>query len=1071
MTNKLLLTMLFALVFSAVALAQNRTVSGKVTGADDGLPLPQVSVLLKGSGTGVATNIDGEYQIDVPDEGGTLVFRYLGYVTQEVEIGNRSVVDVILSADVRELQEVVVTALGVSRDKASLGYSVQKVDGSNLENSREINVVNALQGEIAGVQIQGTSGALGGSSRITIRGSNSFLGNNQPLFVVDGVPIDNSGGSTAGQERGFGGNQAYDYGNRAQDINPADIESVNVLKGAAATALYGVRGSNGVILITTKSGKGAKGIGVEVSSAATFDNPLRLIPHQQVYGGGSINPKTKSGFTEFTQDGVKYLAPVYEKDGSWGPKYDPKTMVRHWDSWDPKSPEYKKTRPWVAPANDYKAFFETGVTLTNSVAVTGANDKGNFRLGYTNVDQKGIMPNQRLKRNTVTINSGYNLTDKLKANVSASYIRTIANGRNITGYNNGNPMQAFTQWWQTNLDVTRLKRNYLYRDGVTQYTWNPRGISTDKNGNLLKFNNRPRFFDNPYFARNEYLQEDVRDRLVGNLELSYQISDKLSASVKAMRDGYSVTAREGIPKQSVDQSAYRESYQTFTESNLDARLSYANNFGDFSMTAIVGGNLMEQSSRWTRIATSGGIALDKFWNISNTVQPITQAQSISEQEIRSAYQLLSLGWKDMVFIDGSLRTDWASTLPVKENPFSYAAVTGSFIFSELAFIPTDIISFGKIRAGYGQGANAPSPYSLANTWAPQTPNFGTNPRYALPNTKRNPNLKPEFTTEVEVGLELNFFNNRLRAEASYYNRKTTNQIFDVSVSPATGYTRTFINAGKMTNSGLELTLSGTAVEIGDFQWEVSTNFATYNNKVVEIDGDIKSIPMGSTWAAELRIQEGKPYMAVYGGVFEKNDKGQVIVNEKGEPKMAKEREYLGSAIADFTGGVRNTFRWKGFSLSGLIDFQQGGVIHSTSLQWAEYSGMTENTVFQNGVDVRDKGYLVKGVTKDGKPNTVRMPAQRYFQNYFREASRHVYSAGFIKLRELSLNYTLPQSLLGKLPFRDVTLGVFGRNLLILHSDVPHLDPQVITGTGNRQGLENAQVPSTRSIGFNLNFKL
>jgi len=1058
-----------------------RTVTGTVSDENDASPVPGVNVIVKGTAAGTVTDIDGNYQIGVPENGGTLVFSFIGLATEEVEIGNQSQIDMVMTADIKQLTEVVVTALGISRDKASLGYSTQEVDGDDLARAKEPNVINALQGQVAGVQITGTQGALGGASRITVRGVNSFLGNNQPLFVVDGVPISNENYSDRNQARGFGTTATpYDYGNAASDINPEDIETMNVLKGAAATALYGVRGANGVIVITTKNGSTKKGIGVSVNSALTLDNPLSLIPHQTSYGGGAIQT-TNSGFTEFTQDGVNYLAPIYSKDGAWGPKYDPNVMVRHWDSWDPNAPNYKETRPWVAPANDYESFFETGQTWTNSVALEGSNDDGNFRLGYTNLDQKGITPNSSLKRNTISLNAGYNLAKGLRVTSSVNFINTRANGRNVTGYNNANPMQAFTQWWQTQLDVDRLK-NYEMVDG-TQYAWNPVGLSTDDDGNYLGFDHAPNFFDNPYYVRNEYLQEDERNRVIGNVELSYEITDYLTITGKAMLDHFSFQANEGIPTQSVEQSIYSEQNRGFDETNYDLRLNFNKNFGDFNLSVIAGGNRMHQRRTYSKVSTSGGLALDGFWNLSNSVQQLiydTSVPNYREQAINSIYGIASVGWKNMLYLDASLRTDWASTLPESENPFTYPSISGSFVFSEM--LNSNFISFGKVRAGYGEAANAPGPYSLMTTYSPVSPNFGTASRYSVQLDRNNPTLRPEFTKEWEVGVEMNFFNNRLGFDVSYYDRETSDQIVPVDVSRSTGFRSQFVNAGTMSNSGIELMINATPVVVGDFRWDLTFNFATYNNKVVELAPGIESIARGSTWAAQTRITKGYPYMGVWGedfvrenyaqddaGIITQNE-GAIVVGADGLPTRTGQRIFLGSAIADYTGGLRNTFSWKGITASALIDFQEGGVIHSTSLQWAQYSGMTPNTAMQNGIDVRENGMVLDAVTESGAANTTAIDPQTYYQSFWSVAAPNLYSASFIKLREVSLNYSLPSSLISSTPFREVTFGVFGRNLSILSSDLPYLDPQMTTSPGNDQGLENAQVPSTRSIGFNVGLK-
>ncbi|ELR71357.1 TonB-dependent receptor [Fulvivirga imtechensis AK7] len=1063
--RKLLLFMGFFL-FSFITWGQERTVSGKVTSLDDGSSLPGVNVILKGTSTGTVTDVDGNYSLRVPSDGGTLIFSFVGLSTQEVEVGSRSVIDVQMATDVKQLSEVVVTALGVSREKKSLGYSVQEVNTEQVAQASEPNVVNALQGQIAGVQIQGTSGTLGGSSRITVRGSNSFLGENQPLFVVDGMPINNDNYASVAQQRGFGGG-AYDYGNAAADINPQDIASMSVLKGAAATALYGTRGANGVILITTKSGAKGKGIGVDFNSSVTFDKVQNLIEHQQVYGGGAVL-STPSGFNRFTEGGTTYYAPVYSKDGAWGPKYDPNMMIRHWDSWDPQSPNYGETRPWVAPANGYEEFFETGVTLQNSVAFNGGNEKGSFRLSYTNLDQSGTMPNSDLERNTFSINSNYKLTDKLTVTGSGSLVKQEANGRNATGYANNNPMQGFTQWWQTQLDLERLK-NYKQEDG-TQYTWNPTGITKDNSGELTGFDPAPYFFDNPYWVRNEYLQEDSRDRFYGNIALNYELIDGLSVSARAMTDGFTFRSREGIPLGGVDQSRYAETVRTFTETNYEAKILYSKHINEnISISAMVGGNLMSQERERNTANTNGGLALDGFFNIANGLGNPTVETNVQRKKINSVFASASVGLFSTVFVDLTMRNDWSSTLPIDDNSYFYPAVTTSFVFTELdALQNNDIISFGKLRLGYGFAGNDADPYRLNNVYSPLQPNFGDNPRYTVPNARNNPNLVNELTKEFEVGLEMNFLQNRAGFELSYYDRTTEDQIFSVASSATTGYTSRVVNAGTMKNSGIELTLRGTPIQTADFSWDINVNFATYNNEVVELAEGVDNIIMGTTWAADVRLQKGQPYMALFGQDFQRNEDGQLIIGSNGIPLVEADRQYLGSAIADYTGGIRNVFSYKGITASALVDFQKGGVIHSTSLQWAAYSGMLPKTAEGN---IREEGMIINGVTETGENNTVAVDPQVYYQTVWSVAAPNVYDASFIKLREVRLGYTLPQRLMGNLPFRDVTLAFFGRNLGVLYSKIPYLDPQVVTGTGNVQGLENAQVPPTRSLGFNLSFKL
>ena len=1065
-----ILTLLLALVVQ-ISFAQDRTISGTVS--DETGPLPGVNVLKKGTTSGVETDFDGKFSIQAKN-GDILIFSFVGMKTIEKTVGTSNTMSVVMASD-NVLDEVVVTALGMSKKEKAIGYAVQKVDGEKLSQSKETNIVNSLQGQIAGVQIQGSQSALGGSSRITIRGANSFLGNNEPLFVVDGVPIDNSNFATSSQQRGFGGG-AYDYGNSASDIDPANIESMSVLKGAAATAIYGSRGANGVILITTKTGKNRKGLGISLDSAISFDQVSNLIPIQKMYGGGSIYP-TASGFNEFTQDGVAYLAPNYAKDGSWGPKFDPNVMVRHWDSWDPGSANYKETRPWVAPENDYSAFFNTGFTKTNSIALAGGDENGTFRVAYTNLDQEGVMPGGNLQRNTINFNGSYNLTEKLKAGFVANYVRTDAEGRNITGYSNGNPMQGFTQWWQSQLDVNRLKAQQNRTDGG-QHTWNPGGITTDGAGNFVSFDADPNYFDNPHWQRSNFLQEDTKNRLYGNANLSYKLTDELTISSQFGTDWYQFSLREGRPKRTVDGSGYSEIERRNQETNMDVKLNYNTTFGeDFTLNALAGANRMTRTYRSTSIDAVGGITIDEFFHISNSADSPLVNTYEEKKAINSVFMTASLGWKDMVFLDLTARNDWSSTLPADKNSFFYPGASLSWAITELPGVKSNILNFAKVRASIAQAGNDADPYRLSDVYRPVLPNFGSLPTYEIPNSQQNPDLVNELTTEMEFGFLVKMFNNRLSIDAAYYDRTTDDQIFNVPVSRTTGYQSRLLNAGKMKNSGIELMINGTPIQTQDFRWDIGINLTKQKNEVVELlkdkDGNtvVESIAMGGTWGADLRIQEGLPYMALFGQDYIYDDNGNKVVGADGMYKFTSERVYLGSALADWTGGFNTSFSYKGFTFSGLLDFQIGGVLHSDSLQWSHYSGMHPNTVSFNGEsDTRANGMVLPGVKEDGTPNDLRVDPLAYYQTHWIKAAPFTYDASFLKLRELRLTYNFPSKFIESTPLNSLSLSAYGRNLAILYSDVPHLDPQVVTGSGNVQGLENAQVPSTRSFGFNLSAK-
>jgi len=728
--------------------------------------------------------------------------------------------------------------------------------------------------------------------------------------------------------------------------------------------------------------------------------------------------------------------------------------------------------------NSYDTFFDTGVTLMNTLALSGSNEDGSYRVSYTNLDQKSTMPEGELQRNTVNINTRYNLSDKLTSSVALTYVNTEAQNRNVTGYDNANPLQGFTQWWQSQLDVERIKNQQNTSEG-NQYTWNPVGISTDDNGNLTSFNPTPNYFDNPSWNRENRLQEDVKNRVFGNANLSYDITDNLKITTQFGTDFFQFSVREGIPLRSVDGSRYEETERKFQETNMEVRLNYNKDINeDFSFNGFIGANRMRQSAKRMSAETNGGIVIDRFFNIGNSADSPVIDTYETQRGINSVFGSASLGWKEMLFLDLSARNDWSSTLPEANNSYFYPAASLSFAISELSSIKdSDVINFAKVRASIAQAGNDSDPYRLSDVYNPITPNFGSNPLYSVPNSQQNPDLVNELTTEVEFGFLVKLLDNRLSLDVAYYDRVTEDQIFNVPVSATTGYTSKLLNAGKMKNSGLEIQIQGTPIQTEDFRWDVGLNLTSQNNEVVELLKDeegntvVESINAGNTWAADLRVQEGLPYMALFGQDYVYDDNGNKMVGDDGFYEFTDDRVYLGSAIADWTGGFNTSFSYKGFTLSALFDFQVGGVIHSTSLQWSKYSGMHPETVSFNGEsDVRANGMVLPGVKADGSVNDTRVDPQDYYQGYWRRAAPNVYDASFIKFRDVRLSYAVPSKMLDKTPFTSLNLSAFGRNLGILYSDVPFIDPQVITGAGNAQGLENAQVPATSSFGFNISAK-
>jgi len=1053
--RKVLLMFGVMLLTMSAALAQ-RTVTGTVMDTN-GEPLIGANIVVKGTTIGSTTDFDGMYSINVPEGAEVLVFTYTGFQTQEVTLGTSNVVDVKMAEGVL-LEAAVVTALGIERDEKALGYAVQEVDGGQLDKARETNIVNSLQGKVAGVQVNNSSN-LGGSSRILLRGANSILGENQPLFVVDGIPLDNGNYSTADQRRAAGG---YDYGNMAQDINPDDIETISVLKGANAAALYGARAANGVILITTKKGKRQKNqpIGISVNSGFSVQEVFLLPDYQNEYGGGA-------GPTFGTNDNGE-LIPDYGYDGSWGPKLDGQ-LVRHWDSYDEWDTEnFGQTRPWVANPDNIKDFFETGRTWNNNVALTGGNEFAGFRLSYTNVDIKGTQPNSSLQRNVISFNGNAKLGERLSTHINANYVRNDAQGRPITGYGES-VMSQFNQWFQRQVDMERLK-NYKNPDG-SQRTWN-RNSATDPT---------PHYWDNPYWERYENVQNDNRDRIFGDIGLAYKLTDFMSLSGRAMTDYYTDRRIERIAVGGVREPKYSEDLRTLQENNYELMLNFNNlKLGqDISFNALAGANKRVYGLDENLATTQGGLNTPGFYSLANSVSEVSITDNTYEKVVNSLFASASFGFKNFLYLDVTARNDWSSTLPEENNSYFYPSVSTSFVFSEL-MPANNVLSFGKLRASWAQVGNDTDPYRLANTYTALS-NFTGSGAATLPNSQNNPNLLPEQTTSFEVGTQLNFLRNRITLDVTYYNSVTEDLIFNVSQSGASGFTSSIRNAGKVRNNGIELMLNLTPVQTASgFTWDIGFNFAQNNNEVVELADGVDNIRLASLFGVSVEARPGERYGTLMGFDYQRDENGNRLVGADGAYLTTNTVVPLGSVLPDFTGGVFTTLAYKGFEFSGLIDFQKGGVLHSFSNQWGKYSGMLEETVANNiresGIvvdGVYAPGTIIDGVDESGNENRTNISAQDHFYlngGYVLHAA-DVYDASFVKLRELKITYNIPTRIVANTPFAGAAISLVGRNLAILSSNVPHVDPQAAVSSGNVQGFEGGQLPSERSIGVNLNFRL
>jgi len=1076
-------------------------VSGKVTSEDDGLGLPGVTVRDKDTDKGVSTDLDGNFRIEV-SENATLIFSFVGYISQEVQVGARSVIDITLAPDVQQLSEVVVTALGISREESSLGYAVQEVSGDKVNMVGETNAVGALTGKVAGVQVIGSSGAnLGGSAKVRLRGLTS-LGESSPLWVVDGTPISNGSFSPGGRTHYSGGR---DYGNLAGDINPNDIESITVLKGPSAAALYGQRGANGVILVTTKKGTNRQGIGVTINSNTTFERVYVLPEYQNEYGGGYTQE-----FGTFTYNPATHPAewaaldgqpmPNYAADESWGPALDG-TNVIHWDSWFPGHDDYLTTRPWSANPNNVRDFFNTGVTLNNNVALAGGTENMNARLSIGSLNQTGVLPNSRLDRMNASLNVDGKLSEKLTLSAQMMYTNTKGFGRPALGYGTG-PVSSFNQWFQRQIDIDRLA-NYQNPDG-TQRFWNIRG------GDIAAGNvpGRALYWDNPYWDLFQNTSEDERDRFLGNIGLTYQITEDLTISGFARRDGYTQRIEERIASGGLNLADYSYRLVQGQENNWEFLAQYNKELGDIDIAATAGGNIRQNRYTSSFQSTTGGLSVAGFYDIDASVdRPTADDTYRSEKEVRSLYGSASVGFRNLIYLDFTGRGDWSSSLPVDNNFYFYPSVSTSFVFSELFDSP--ILSFGKIRASAAQLGSDIGPYNIYQTYGVGAP-YGGFATLSVPNTLPNQTLTPQTSTNLEAGLNMNFINNRVRFDLAVYRNTVENQILTLTVPGSSGYSAALVNAGSIQSQGIELALSGTPIQ-GEFNWDIDFNIARNRSTVLELaeglDNRQLQLALSDGWGGlRLNARVGEEWGQLTGGGFatfqatdddgneiDHPNNGMRVVSGGGTYAYEANKD-LGSILPDFTGGLRNTFSYKNFDLSAFIDYQIGGQFFSITKMFNAYSGLGAETVGNNalGNPLRDPltdasgnptggntilaseagansgGVLVEGVDANGDAVSYYTEAQTYYSGLFGRNENWLYDATYIKLREVRFGYTLPTSLVNRVGFTSINVAAVGKNLWLIHTNVDGIDPSEIgEGAGGFNVAEGGVLPGVRSLGFNI----
>jgi TonB-linked SusC/RagA family outer membrane protein len=1095
-------TLLLALMFfigMQVTQAQTRTITGAVTNADDGSTIPGVSVVVKGTTYGTTTDLDGKYSLSVPADATSLIFSFVGMKTAESKIGGGNVINVVMEPEATSIEGVVVTALGISREKKSLGYATQEIGGDELNTIKGDNFINNLQGKASGVQVK-SSGNMGGSTNIIIRGASSITGNNQALIVVDGVPVNNDNNNNSGQISGRAG---YDYGSAASDIDPNNIESTNILKGAAATALYGSRAANGVILITTKKGKksvgGAKILGVTINSSVTtgFVDATTFPKYQTGYGAGygPYYSDTEWPGLEYIYDvngdGITDLTVPTTEDASVGQEFDPNLMVYQWDSYDPANENYHKATPWVNTPNEPIEFFETPWSFTNNIDIMGGGERSTFRLAYTNLDQTGVMPNSSLKKNNALLNGSYDVLDNLKVSASANYINTQGKGRNPTGYSD-NLLSSFRQWWQTNVDI--LQQKDIYDQTGRNVTWNPKSPT----------NTDPIYWDNPYWARYENYETDSRSRFLGWAQADWQITDNLSLMGRYSIDTYdelqeerkavgSVSGELGVGRPDVT-SGYTRFDRSYTETNIDFIARYNKYLGDnFNLNALLGTNIRRSTEDRVFASTDGGLIVPGVYALSNSVNQMQAPEErYAEIGVNGYFAGVTVGYKNLIYVDGNFRFDQMSTLPPDNWGYPYGSVSGSFLFSSL-MEDQSWLQLGKVRVGYASVGNG-APWGATMDTYTLTGNWAGVALFSLPNNKNNAELEPERTNSIEAGLEMVFLQNRLGLDFSYYDNQTINQIIPVAVSYATGYSGKYVNAGTVDNKGLELTLRGTPVVNSDFRWDVTLNWAQNKNEVVELQEGLENLQLASLQGGvTINARVGEPL-----GTIQGTDYVYSAYNEDGTPADGASRVIgadgyyrrsstsdivIGNVSPEWIGGINNAFSYKDWSLSFLIDWQKGGSIFSLDQWYGMATGLYAETDFTNDLgnpvrtSVSDGGGLVlPGVVNVGteeepiyETNTKRVEGGDYrVWGYSKNPnSAFVFDASYVKLRELVISYSIPKAKLSKVWLQGATFSLVGGNLWIISKNLPHADPEASQGAGNVQGWQSGVMPSVRNLGFSV----
>lgn len=1020
--------MLFLIGFLAcIPLFAQQTVSGKVTASEDGSALPGVSILVKGTSTGSVSDIDGNYSISVPGPESVLVFSFIGYQTEEVTVGSSSQLNVTLSVEESELDEFIVTAFGISQEKKALGYAAQSIDANEITKTRQPNVVNALQGQVAGVQVTNSGGAPGQSARIIIRGINSLdpSADNQPLFVVDGVPVDNSTVEASGTPRGMS--------NRIADINPNDIESMSVLKGAAATALYGVRAANGAVIITTKKGKAGQ-VRVNFNSSVGLDNLVKKPELQNQYGQGFSGVRDDSSFWP-----------------SWGASFA-----------DENDPNYVYQDNW-------NRAFDTGLQVDNSLSVSGGNESATFYASLGRLDQKGIIPFSTWDRTSAKFSGTVKVSEKFNFSGSMNY--TNSGGNRV-------PHDRFLErmmYWSESTDV----RDYINPDGT---------MKTYGNTNPI------------YDARFATYKDDV-NRVIGNMNFNYSPTDWMTLSYRVGIDNYTDSREEITPgPKGIDGEVALSSTGFIEETRIVSRDLTSNFYislkkqwnEDWNTSLRLGNDVFER--KYDRVSLSGSnFVIPGFYNVNNTTQ-VFASQGKSIRRLVGFYGDLMVDYKNFLFLNITGRNDISSTLPKSNNSFFYPSVNLGYVFSENFDLPS-WITFGKLRASWAQVGKDTNPHILGATFvSPSVFPLNGQVGFSRNSTFGDPELKPELTTSIEFGTQLAFFNNKANLDVTYYKSNAVDQIIPVPISDATGFSSYITNAGEIENRGWEIVLGGTPVESGDFRWDVTANLTTNKNEIKSIREGIDQIVVGSQFGyvgstVTMILKEGEAYGNIYGssyvrpgaaeGATELDRDLPMLIGANGFPVRTGSQLILGNAVPKFFGGLRNEFSYKGFEFSFLIDFRSG------LQQYNQFANFLAAFGKQKDSERRNDIVVFPGVLADGSENSKEVWLGQgvgpdgvdygagYWRNAYRAISENfVNDASYIKLRNVTLAYSLQPNVLERTPFRTARLSVAANNI-ILHTPWDGFDPESFSAGagGNAVGFTGLGFPGVQSVFFTLNLGL